>query len=335
MRIAIMGAGAVGGYFGARLAATRGAEVHFIARGPASGGHPPRRPAHRERGRPLHLTDVRATDDPATIGPVDLVLFAVKLWDTDRAAEACRPLVKPGTVVVTVQNGVTGLDTLCQILGREHVAGGVAHIGATIAAPGVIRHTGTLARLTYGELDGRPSPRLTAFHALAEAAGFEAVLSAAILRAQWEKFAFLAPFSGVTALTRQPAGVIRRVPESRALFLDAVAEVARLARARDVDLGTGIVARVETLLDGLPPAMTSSMLNDLTRGGRLELPWLSGAVVQLGSELGGADARPPGGRGGPGALRRRPAITGHPTGGGVTSCRPFFPSTAPPATGGP
>lgn len=291
MRIAIMGAGAVGGYFGARLAASgavaNGAmEVHFIARGPhleaiRSGGL-----RIESEAAPLHLTDVRATDDPAQVGPVDLVLFAVKLWDTDRAAEACRPLLKPGTVVVSVQNGVTGLDTLCRILGREHVAGGVAHIGATVAAPGVIRHTGTLARLTYGELDGRPSPRLTAFHALAEAAGFEAVLSAAILRALWEKFAFLAPFSGITALTRQPAGVIRRVPETRALFLDAVAEVARLARARDVDLGTGIVARVESLLDSLPPAMASSMLNDLTRGGRLELPWLSGAAVQLGAELG-------------------------------------------------
>lgn len=286
MRIAIMGAGAVGGYFGARLAATRGAEVHFIARGPHLEAIRSNGLRIESEAAPLHLTDIRATDDPAEVGPVDLVLFAVKLWDTDRAAEACRPLLKPGTVVVTVQNGVTGLDTLCRILGREHVAGGVAHIGATIAAPGVIRHTGALARLTYGELDGRPSPRLTAFHALAEEAGFEAVLSAAILRALWEKFAFLAPFSGVTALTRQPAGVIRRVPESRALFLDAVAEVARLARARDVDLGTGIVARVEALLDSLPPAMTSSMLNDLTRGGRLELPWLSGAAVQLGSELG-------------------------------------------------
>lgn len=286
MRIAIMGAGAVGGYFGARLAATRGAEVHFIARGPHLEAIRSNGLRIESEAAPLHLTDIRAAGDPAEVGPVDLVLFAVKLWDTDRAAEACRPLLKPGTVVVTVQNGVTGLDTLCRILGREHVAGGVAHIGATIAAPGVIRHTGALARLTYGELDGRPSPRLTAFHALAEEAGFEAVLSAAILRALWEKFAFLAPFSGVTALTRQPAGVIRRVPESRALFLDAVAEVARLARARDVDLGTGIVARVEALLDSLPPAMTSSMLNDLTRGGRLELPWLSGAAVQLGSELG-------------------------------------------------
>lgn len=302
MRIAVMGAGAVGGYFGARLAAASGAaseaaggaaegtgtgaEVHFLARG-----------RHLEAIRanglridsaagPLHLASVQATDDPAAIGPVDVVLFAVKLWDTEAAADACRPLLKPGTLVISLQNGVTGIDTLCRRLGEEHVAGGVAHIAATLAEPGVIRHTGTLARLTYGELDGRTSHRIAAFHALAARAGFEAVLSDAILQAVWEKFAFLAPFSGVTSLTRQPAGVIRRVPETRALFLDAVAEVARLARARDVDLGSGIVPRVEALLARLVPEMKSSMLNDLERGGRLELPWLSGAVVRLAAEAG-------------------------------------------------
>lgn len=298
MRIAVMGAGAVGGYFGARIAAAgrapngepdgarNEADVRFIARGrhlEAIRGQGLRVDSH---AGPLHLTDVQATDDPAEVGPVDIVLFAVKLWDTDAAAEACRPLLKPGTVVISFQNGVSGLDTLCRVLGEEHVAGGVAHIAATIAEPGTIRHTGALARLTYGELDGRVTPRMAAFHELASRAGFEANLSDSILRVVWEKFTFLAPFSGVTALTRQPAGVIRRVPETRALFLDAVAEVARLARARDVDLGSDIVARVETLLSGLVPEMRSSMLNDLERGGRLELPWLSGAVVRLAAELG-------------------------------------------------
>lgn len=301
MRIAVMGAGAVGGYFGARLAAaspntpgregagqaeTGRAEVIFVARG-----------RHLEAIRRdglriesavgnLCLTGIQATDDPARIGPVDVVLFAVKLWDTDQAAAACRPLLKDGTVVVSLQNGVTGVDALCRALGERHVAGGVAHIGATIAAPGVIRHTGTLARLTYGELDGTLSPRLSAFHALAGRAGFEAVLSGGILRTIWEKFTFLAPFSGVTALTRLPVGPIRAAPETRALFLDAVAEVARLARVRDIDLGPDIVPRIELLLDGLAAEMKSSMLNDLERGGRLELPWLSGAVVRLGADHG-------------------------------------------------
>lgn len=288
MRIAVMGAGAVGGYFGARIAAASAgeAEVLFLARG-----------RHLEAIRKqglfiespagnLHLTDVQATDDPAKIGPVDVVLFAVKLWDTEAAAETCAPLMKPDTAVVSLQNGVTSVDTLCRTLGEEHVAGGVAHIAATIAEPGLIRHTGTLARLTYGELNGTTSARLSAFHDLAARGGFDATLSDAILRVIWEKFAFLAPLSGVTALTRQPVGVIRRVPETRALFLDAVAEVARLARAREVDLGLDIVTRIETLMDSLVPEMKSSMLNDLERGGRLELPWLSGAVVKLGADAG-------------------------------------------------
>ncbi len=293
MRIAVMGAGAVGGYFGARMAALEaagetgsGVEVHFVARGRHL--HAIRTNGLRidSHASPLHLTAVRAADDPADIGPVDVVLFAVKLWDTESAAEACRPLLKPGTLVISLQNGVTGIDTLCRVLGEEHVGGGVAHIAATIAEPGVIRHTGALARITYGELNGRVTPRLAAFHEIAARAGFEAKLSDSILRTVWEKFAFLAPFSGVTALTRQPAGVIRRVPDTRALFLDAVAEVARLARAHDVDLGTDIVVRIEALLAGLVPEMKSSMLNDLERGGRLELPWLSGAVVRLAAEVG-------------------------------------------------
>lgn len=288
MRIAVIGAGAVGGYFGARIAAASGdkAEVLFLARGRHL-------EAIRQQGLfiespagNLRLTDDPVTDDPAGIGPVDVVLFAVKLWDTETAAEACRPLLKPDTVVVSFQNGVTGVDTLRRMLGEQHVAGGVAHIAATVAEPGLIRHTGTLARLTYGELNGAASARLSAFHDLAARAGFDAILSDAILRVIWEKFAFLAPFSGVTALTRQPVGVIRRVPETRALFLDAVAEVARLARAREVDLGLDIVARIETLMDSLVPEMKSSMLNDLERGGRLELPWLSGAAVTLGAEAG-------------------------------------------------
>ncbi|HYH22271.1 MAG TPA: 2-dehydropantoate 2-reductase [Azospirillum sp.] len=285
MRIAVMGSGGVGGYFGARLSAA-GADVVFLARGRHLA-------AIRENGLriesaagDLHLTDVRATDDPAQAGPADVVMFCVKLWDTESAAEQCRALLKPGTAVITFQNGVTSVDSLRRALGDGHVAGGVAHIAATIGAPGVIRHVGTLARLTYGELDGRRLERLEAFHALASQAGFTATLSDAIERAIWEKFAFLAPFSGVTTLTRQPAGVIRRVPETRALFLDAVREVVVLARARGVDLGADAVERLERMLDGLVAPMKASMLHDLERGGPLELPWLSGAVARLGGEAG-------------------------------------------------
>lgn len=285
MRIAIMGAGAVGAYFGARLAAA-GADVAFVARGRHLA-------AIRQEGLridspagELRLSDVQATDDPAAIGPVDVVLFAVKLWDTEAAAQAVKPLVGPGTAVVTLQNGVTSLDTLTAALGAEHVVGGVAHIAAQISAPGVIHHTGTLARMSFGELDGSRSERLTKFHALAAQAGFDAIFSTDILAMIWEKFTFLAPFSGVTALTRQPVGVIRAVPETRALFLDAVAEVAAVARAKGAHMHEDMVQRIGGLVDGLVPEMKSSMLNDLERGGRLELPWLSGAVARMGRELG-------------------------------------------------
>lgn len=286
MRIAVMGAGAVGGYFGARLAAA-GADVAFLARGRHLAAILNEGLRIDSEAGDLHLQHVRASDEAADIGPVDVVLFTVKLWDTESAAAACRPLVRPGTVVIGLQNGVTGLDVLGRVLGVGHVAGGVAHIGATIAGPGLIRHTGLLARIIYGALPGTAGGgTLAAFHELAQRAEFDAVLSDDIRTVVWEKFAFLAPFSGITALTRQPAGVLRAVPETRALFLEAVREVVAVGRARGVPLDAALPARIDTLLDGLAPAMRSSMLNDLERGGRLELPWLSGAVAAMGAELG-------------------------------------------------
>lgn len=285
MRIAVMGAGGVGGYFGARLAAA-GADVAFVARGRQLAAMVNQGLRVESGCGDLHISPVQASDAAADIGPVDVVLFAVKLWSTEEAALACRPLVGPGTVVIGLQNGVTGLDTLAGVLGREHVAGGSAHIAATIAAPGVIRHTGTMARITYGALDGRTDDRLLAFHELAQRAEFDAVLTDDVMRVIWEKFAFLAPLSGITSLSRLPIGPIRACPETRALFLDAVAEVAAVARARGVAVAPDITQRIATLIDGLVPEMKSSMLQDLERGGRIELPWLSGAVVELGRALG-------------------------------------------------
>lgn len=285
MRIAVMGAGGVGGYFGARLAAA-GADVAFVARGRHLAAMVNEGLRIESACGDLHLKTVQASDDARDIGAVDVVLFAVKLWSTEEAALACRPLVGPGTVVIGLQNGVTGLDTLAAVLGPEVVAGGSAHIAATIAAPGVIRHTGTMARITYGELDGRAPDRLLPFHELAQRAEFDAVLADDVRRVIWEKFAFLAPLSGITSLCRLPIGPIRAVPETRALFLDAVAEVAAVARARGIAVAPDITERIGTLIDGLVPEMKSSMLQDLERGGPIELPWLSGAVVELGRALG-------------------------------------------------
>jgi 2-dehydropantoate 2-reductase len=285
MRIAIMGSGGVGGYVGGRLAAS-GQEVAFIARGAHLA-------ALRARGLKIEsalgdlaLSPVEATDEPAAIGPVELVIFAVKLYDTESAAEAARPLVGPATGVVTLQNGVDSVAVLSSVLGAGHVIGGVAHIASTIAAPGLIRHTGTLARLQVGELEGGHSERVAALSEALDRAGVDHQVSDDIERDIWAKMVFLATFSGLTALTRLPIGPIREDPETRALYEAGLTEALAVAHARGIALPADFVARTLTRTDQLPAAMKSSLLHDLENGRRLELPWLSGAIVRMGAELG-------------------------------------------------
>jgi 2-dehydropantoate 2-reductase len=285
MRIVVFGTGGVGGYFGGRLAAS-GADVSFIARGPHLA-------AIRANGLKVAspLGDVlvkpaRATDSPAEIGPVDAVLFAPKLYDCESAAEAAKPLVGPGTVVISVLNGVDATDRMIPILGREHVAGGVAYISAAIAEPGVIAHYGRNAQMAFGELDGSRSERLQGFLAACEKAGIDAQLRDNIQWWIWGKFAMLAPFAAATAMTRQPIGPIRGDADGRRLLTDAIAEVAAVAKARGVDLGPDAVERTMKNIDAVPASMKASMLFDLERGNRLEVEWLSGAVWRLGREAG-------------------------------------------------
>jgi 2-dehydropantoate 2-reductase len=285
MRIVIMGAGGLGGYFGARLAAA-GNDVAFIARG-----------AHltaiREHGLRvesalgnLHLRDVAATDDPGTLSPADVVMIAVKLWDTEAAAEAVRPLVRPGTAVVSFQNGVSKDDVLTSILGREAVIGGVGQIGVVIASPGVIRHTGTMAKLIFGELDNTRSSRVEALLDACTAAGIDAEIAENINLAIWQKFAFLVPMSACTASMRSTIGAIRANPQARAFLVDVTREVVAVGRALGVNLADDFVEQRMAFVETLPPQMTASMQGDLARGNRLELPWLSGAVVELGKRTG-------------------------------------------------
>ena len=285
MRIVIMGAGGLGGYFGARLAAA-GNDVAFIARG-----------AHltaiREHGLRvesalgnLHLRDVAATDDPGTLSPADVVMIAVKLWDTEAAAEAVRPLVRPGTAVVSFQNGVSKDDVLTSILGREAVIGGVGQIGVVIASPGVIRHTGTMAKLIFGELDNTRSSRVEALLDACTAAGIDAEIAENINLAIWQKFAFLVPMSACTASMRSTIGAIRANPQARAFLVDVTREVVAVGRALGVNLADDFVEQRMAFVETLPPQMTASMQGDLARGNRLELPWLSGAVVELGKRIG-------------------------------------------------
>jgi 2-dehydropantoate 2-reductase len=285
MRIAIIGAGGVGGAFGAALAKA-GADVTFLARGAHLAAM--RTSGLRVLGPrgDLHLVPTQATDEPASVGLVDFVLFCVKLWDLETAGAAIRPLVGPNTAIIPLQNGIDASDRLVPILGKDAVMGGVAMISGTIAEPGVIRQTGTFMRLVFGELDGRSSQRGADFHSLCHSAGFDSVNSNTILTALWEKFVLLATNSSVVALTRLPFGKLRDNPEVFALFERGVAEVVAVGRARGVNLPADIETRTLEVIRNAPPQLLPSMAVDLLRGNRLELPWLGGKVVALGRELG-------------------------------------------------
>lgn len=285
MRIAIIGAGGVGGYFGAKLAKA-GEDVTFIARGAHLA-------AMREHGLKILsgngdfiLHPVKATDDAASVGSVDLVMIAVKLWSTEESIATARALMGPTSTVVSFQNGVDAEEQLLEAFGADRVIGGVANIAALIESPGVVRHNGTMALLQVGSLDGRPSPAVDALASAAKRAGFDLKVSDDILKSIWEKFVFLASLSAMTALTRMPLGPLREDPDTRALFTQLAEEVVAVGRAKGVPLGEGTVGAMLTRLDGLPREMVASMLGDLLRGNRLELPWLSGGVVRLGASAG-------------------------------------------------
>ena len=285
MRIAVVGAGGVGGGFGAALAKA-GADVAFIARGAhlaamksaglkVQGG----------RGE-THLVPTRATDDPADIGTVDIVLFCVKLWDVESAGAHIKPLIGPDTAVIPLQNGIDAAERLIPILGESAVMGGVAQISASITAPGVIQQVGTFMRMIFGEFDGKRSKRGEDFLALCLKAGFDATLSEQILTELWMKFILLASNAGVMALTRQPIGRLRDDPDLRPIFIAAYQEAIDVGRARGVALPADALDKILDFTSHAPPAMKASMALDLERGSRLELPWLGGKVVELGRQLG-------------------------------------------------
>ena len=290
MHIAIVGAGGIGGYFGARWI-DAGAQVSFVARG-AHGA------AIRERG--LRVTSAlgdtivqpyRVSAEPADIGAADLVVFAVKLPDAEGAAAQLKPLLRPDTVVLPLQNGVDVADMLRAQVGADAVAVGTAHISARIAGPGVIEHVGALARLRFGPLQASQAAALQGLHTLCTQAKVDAELLADPRRAVWEKFVFLVGLSSLTALTRQPVGIVREHPETRRLLRQVMAETAALARAEGVPLDEAFVEAQVAGADKLPPHVKASMLGDLLAGKPLELPWLAGAVVRRSEQHGlNADA---------------------------------------------
>ena len=285
MRIAVVGAGGVGGGYGAALAKA-GADVTFIARG-AHLAAMKGKGLKVESGRgDTHLVPTQATDDPKTVGPVDVVLFCVKLWDVESAGEAIKPMVTADTAVIPLQNGVDASERLAPILGKTAVMGGVANISATIAEPGVIRQTGTVMRMVFGELDGRKSARAEALAALCGKAGIDGVLSTAILTDLWMKFILLASNASIMALTRLPVGKLRDDPDIAPWFTTAYEEVTAVGRAAGVTLPPDAVDRTLNFNRNAPPNLMASMAVDLLRGNRIELPWLSGKVLELGKKHG-------------------------------------------------
>jgi 2-dehydropantoate 2-reductase len=284
MRIAVMGSGGLGGYFGARLA-LGGAEVHFIARGKhlqALRGEGLR----VEGPEPMQLARVDATDDPRSVGVVDVAMLCVKLWDTEAALEQMRPLVGPQTAIVSFQNGVLKDEAIRAAYGAEHVMGGVGYIAATVDRPGVIRQTGPMQRLLFGEFDGSRSARGEALLAACLAGGIKAELSDDIAREIWQKFVFLSAFSGATTTMRKPIGPIRENAQTRAFLRDVMREAVAVGRAHGANLAEDFADVRLKLADDVAWDMTSSMHHDLERGNPLEVRWLAGAVVELGRARG-------------------------------------------------
>lgn len=277
MKIAIYGSGGVGGYFGARLAAS-GNEVHFLARG-----------AHlramREQGLRVESAlgnlqiKVLAHERPEEIGAVDYVVFAVKLADVEGAAERLRPLLHERTLVLCFQNGVEAPETVARVIGAQHARIGVAYIASAIAAPGIVRQTGTMQRMQVG-------PGAERYVAACKEAGINIEQVDDIDRARWEKFVFLAALSGVTTVARAPVGACRADPDLRASFEAAMTEAWRLGRKRGVKLADDFIGERMKFVEGLPAEMRTSMQHDLEAGKPLEAPWLCGAVARMSAQDG-------------------------------------------------
>jgi 2-dehydropantoate 2-reductase len=284
MRIAFMGSGGLGGYFGARLCAGD-CEVHFIARGRHL-------QAMRDEGlriegpNAMHIARVNATDDPREVGVVDFVMLCVKLWDTEQALRQIRPMVGPATTIISFQNGVLKDQDLRAAFDESQIMGGVAYVATTVDRPGVVRQTGPMQRLIFGEFDGSRSARGQALLAACTAVGIDAELSLSILREIWQKYVFLVGLSGTTTTIRKPIGPIREHPQTRAFLLDVMREVVAVGRAHGADLAEDYARVRLELADGVAYDMTSSMHHDLERGNALEVRWLAGGVVELGRRAG-------------------------------------------------
>lgn len=285
MKLAVLGAGGVGGYFGGRLAAA-GQQVTLLARGAHKAAIERQGLSILSELGDVTVDDIAVSDDIALVGEVDAVLVCVKLWDTESLASAMAPFLKQGALVLSLQNGVEAEEILEAQLGPDPVAGAVTYIFSQIAEPGVIRHIGALARIVVGVRHRGQEEALARFVFACHHAGIDLTLSPDIEAEIWRKFVFLTAVAGTTCYYRAAIGKIREDPDRRAVFADLVAEAAAVGRARGVGLAESLEESSMAFLDELAPEMKSSMLLDLERGNRLELDWLTGAVRRLGEELG-------------------------------------------------
>lgn len=283
MRVTVMGSGGTGGYFGGLLARA-GEDVTFVARG-----------AHLEAMRKSGLTvrsrlvgdfsvKARATDDPAEAGPADLVLFCVKAYDTESAAERLRPAVGPDTVILPVQNGIDSAERIGRTVGDAHVIGGLAGVSSVVAAPGVIEHRAGPDMIQLGELDGRASTRTERVAETLRKAGLKAQVRLDIRVGLWEKFVLICGLSGLTALTRLPLGAVLACPETRTLFRQTMEETQAVGQATGVPVPGDHAGKMMKFFEGSDPAIRGSLYYDLAAGRRLEIETLNGTVVRLGQE---------------------------------------------------
>ncbi len=288
MKVAIVGAGGVGGYFGGRLAQA-GEDVVFITRGEHLRAITSRGLRVDSINGDFRVDPARATDDPATVGEVDYILVAVKSWQLRDAIETMRPLVGDKTSIVPLLNGVEAPDQLSRVFGAERVLGGLCSVISMIAGPGHISHFGAHPQITFGELDHRPSERGERLrNAFSRTEGVQVRIPEDIHVAMWNKFLLIAPWGGLGALTRAPIGVARSLPETRALLEHAMEEIYLLAQARKIAMGRESIRQAMAFLDNMPYEGTASMQRDIMAGRPSELDAQNGAVVRLGKEAGAA-----------------------------------------------
>lgn len=285
MRIAIYGVGAVGGYFGYRLAEA-GEEVLFIARRETLHALTTRGLAIEHPDGTSSVRTVEAFGEPLLIGPVDAVILGVKAWQVPEAAHAMRPLIGKDTFVVPLQNGVEAPSVLARFLGADHVSGGLCRISCKLLEPGRIRHEGLDPYVAFGELDNRTSERTQRLREVFQKSGVNAEIPPDIHEAMWRKFLLMTAWSGVASVTRVPAGIMRRVPETRDLLSRSLTEIASVARGKGISLGEDDAAMTLKFIDRAPAPATTSMQRDIMEGRPSELEALVGAVVRAGVEVG-------------------------------------------------